>query len=327
MMGISVDKFVAAMEDHWIALGNVSSPKLRKVWAKLCTTLNEQITRAVKDPWRVFPGELGVGKTEGLKMYCSLLPYESSHPGVLVVVPRIEQAKEFADGVNAMAELSYMAYAYHSELTPAQKKSLRTGPTPLDGLADYPTLVITHQAYERGLNALVRDEVHPRWNHLTRFRPRGIATPRDAMPARRLVVIDESLNLVKTTSLTRDDLLRLQRDLPRSVTTRHPAADDVIATVAERLRQSERAEGHFPVDPREWVTKPSEAREAVENLWAAVKDAALHDDRRGRTASEKRGESRSTLDALIRLLGQSVWVFNQGASPMLTTSWLLLPDD
>jgi hypothetical protein len=47
----------------------------------------------VNDPWRVFPSELGVAKTEGLKMYCSLLQYDASHPGALVVVPRIEQAE------------------------------------------------------------------------------------------------------------------------------------------------------------------------------------------------------------------------------------------
>jgi hypothetical protein len=330
-IGVERDVFVVSMEEHWTKLGNVSSKRLRDVWRKLCRTLNDQITRTLDDPWRVFPGELGVGKTEGLKMYCSLLPYDANHPGALVVVPRIEQANQFRDGVNEMSDLPYMAYAYHSELTPAQKKSLRTGPTPLDGLADYPTLVITHQAYERGLNALVRDEVHPKWNHLTRFRPKGGATPQDAKPVRRLVVIDESMNLVQTTSVTWDDLLQLQRDLrdlPRSLTKEHVAAGDVIATVAERLRQSERVGRHFPVDPSEWLTKPSEAREVIEALWAAVKDAPIREDRRrSRTTSQKRGESRATLDALKRLLGQSVWIFNQGASPMLTTSWLLLPED
>ena len=161
MSGVAVNQFVDAMERRWtttLGKGNKTSPRLRALWAKLCETLNAQITHGASDPWPVFPAECGAGKTRGLETYCSMLPYDAEHPGVLVVVQLTRQADEVASEINKLTS-SWTAYAYHSRLD---------DPLALGLLQAFPVLVITHEAYERGLDALAHDEHHPKWKHLHR---------------------------------------------------------------------------------------------------------------------------------------------------------------
>lgn len=89
-----VGTVVDAMERRWRDFGNVSSPKLRAVWAVIVQTFSAQITHP-SEHWPVIPAELGVGKSTLAKIFCSLLRRED-HPGVLIVVRTKDQANEYA---------------------------------------------------------------------------------------------------------------------------------------------------------------------------------------------------------------------------------------
>src|SRR2546426_12348980 len=74
---VDVAAFVTRMTNRWqTTLQNTVRPELQQVWAKLCSTLNDKIEKygtVAGRKWSAFPGEMGVAKTEGLKLYCSML--------------------------------------------------------------------------------------------------------------------------------------------------------------------------------------------------------------------------------------------------------------
>src|SRR5690349_19941180 len=105
-MTVEPSVYVAAMRRHWTTtLGNVCSPSLEDVWRQMAHTFNRQIATfgtPEGDRWKVLQPETGTGKSQGLAVYCSLLP-ASDHPGVLIVTRLISQADEIAALVNRLA--------------------------------------------------------------------------------------------------------------------------------------------------------------------------------------------------------------------------------
>ena len=83
--------FVTAMDHHWRThLDNVSSDNLRLIWRQLAETWNAKIMAAETDPedyarWKILQPSTGTGKTQGLALYCSMLPGLYDAPGVLIV--------------------------------------------------------------------------------------------------------------------------------------------------------------------------------------------------------------------------------------------------
>jgi hypothetical protein len=72
---VTPEEFAAAMMDRWRSLGNISSDKLKQLWATMAATF----ARAVADDhpantttWRVLEPPTGTGKTQGLCVYAAL---------------------------------------------------------------------------------------------------------------------------------------------------------------------------------------------------------------------------------------------------------------
>src|SRR5262245_13498803 len=120
---VALNAFLDAMHSKWAEFGNVGSPALDRVWAQIAETLNSQTAEASL-PRPVIPAELGAGKTTAAKMWCSLLPSDEAHPGVLIVVRTIAQAEEFAKDVCEWSNWLGAAFAYHSDVTPRPAPSL-----------------------------------------------------------------------------------------------------------------------------------------------------------------------------------------------------------
>jgi hypothetical protein len=171
--------FVGAMSRHWSqTLKNVVSPELQETWAQMAHVFNRQIEQhgtPEGERWKVLQPATGTGKSQGLAVFCSLLP-EVEHPGVLVVVRLKVQADELAQTVNTLTGQED-ALAYHTDHK-----------VPLSKLATYPVLVITHRAYEIGLDAVNKGQQDAsNWSH---FHTWGLT-------GRRLLVIDEALDILE----------------------------------------------------------------------------------------------------------------------------------
>jgi hypothetical protein len=216
-MSVAPSVFVSAMRGHWInTLGNVTSPDLEAVWHQIASTFNRQIAAfgtTDADRWRVLQPATGTGKSQGLAVYCSLLP-TFDHPGVLIVTRLKTQADEIAATINKLVG-NTVALAYHGD-----------NRVPADTLPTFPVLVITHRAYEIGLDAINKgsatasswDRYHE-WND----------------GKRKLTVIDEALDIIEEAQIDLERVRFVRCVIPFAVAEQYPAQMSAIAALEDLL--------------------------------------------------------------------------------------------
>ncbi|WP_114011719.1 DEAD/DEAH box helicase family protein [Cohaesibacter intestini] len=200
---VDPDFYVSKMEKHWTdTLGNVSSQPLRDLWRRMCLIFNQQIDSFGTPEGKrikVLPPPTGTGKSQGLAVYCSCLE-ENGHPGVLIVVRLKKQADDAAETINQLAGKP-IALARHSD----------TSVTP-EQVEQSPVIIITHKAYENGLDAVARGEPEQSaWSQFHKFQN----------GQRRLVVIDEALDLLQESKVT----LEQAKYLHASLSSKHSAEE------------------------------------------------------------------------------------------------------
>ena len=194
--------FVQAMNRHWTkTLKNASSFALREVWHQMAEAFNHQIhmeTHSTDGRWQILKPATGTGKSQGLSVYCSMLELQR-HPGVLIVVRQICQADELADTINGLA-VQQVAFARHSD----NKISM-------DDLSQIPVAIITHQAYRLALDAISRGEETEQsaFHQFHRFRD----------GRRKLVVIDESLDVIEEARVDYNEVQMLRSTLQAAAET------------------------------------------------------------------------------------------------------------
>lgn len=238
-MFVDPNLFVSAMSQHWRStLQNAVSAPLRAVWHQMAMTFNRQISHVVKgggDEWQVIQPPTGTGKTQGLAMYCSLLPADE-HPGVLIVTRLKAQADEIVETINSMAGRP-LAIARHGDNAVA-----------LADLRSHPVLVITHKAFENGLDAVSRASAGvDSWNSYRAWQD-GV---------RRLVVIDEALDVAQEGQVTLDAVRSAEGNVPFEVRERFPAQMDVLRRMVEALENVAREEGQRQDVSRERILDDS----------------------------------------------------------------------
>ncbi|QWV96097.1 hypothetical protein KP005_11970 [Geomonas nitrogeniifigens] len=205
-MTVPMALFLEKMEQRQKGFGNVITAPLRLSWSQLCNAFNEKV-RATEDPdatetWKVLCPPTGSGKTQSLIVYASLLNTSPRflHPGMIIVTRRIEDADKIAQQINDLTReytsndtLSDMAISYHSG------KKGRVG---MNDLAAHPILVICHKAYTLALDMLNRNAgIEDTWDFFYNFDGRS----------RKLVVIDEAIDLVEYAETTEEDIEFLLR--------------------------------------------------------------------------------------------------------------------
>ncbi len=208
--------FVARMNHRWTRdFNNVSSEALRSVWKQIAITFNRKIEMHGKpdgDRWKVLQPGTGQGKSQGLAVYCSMLDTED-HPGILIVTRLKTQADELAQTINELARED-VAVSYHSDN--------RCDPA---SLAFVPVVVICHRAFELALDAATkRDEA---FSAFMAWRQHG----------RKLVVIDEALDIVEEAHVTYSDIKWLVAALPDDVVAADGPQMAVINTVGRVLKE------------------------------------------------------------------------------------------
>lgn len=211
-MTVSLISFAQAMSDHWVTLGNTPSAPLQALWRETANNLNTQMSGSHPSPSAnilVIQAETGTGKTQGLSLYCTMLPATT---GVLIVTRTKAQADEITSIINQLA-VSEIAVASHGdkELSPDE---IRVGQI----------LVITHRRYEIALESYA-------WG-----KSEGLQKLTLWSEGRRsLTVIDEAPDFVKSTKLTLDNLSKAIGNIPNHIRMQFPTIMKALNTMASHL--------------------------------------------------------------------------------------------
>ena len=328
---VSPDAFIRRMTDRWqTTLQNAVRPELQAVWSKLCSTLNNKIEKygtVEGRKWSAFPGEMGVAKTEGLKLYCAMLTEDNNgttdQPGVLIIVRLKSQAEDIQEDIDRLAGNRDVALAYHGGKYDATARIK----VKREELQNYPVLIITHAAYENGLDALSNDtvEAKARWQHLHAWNGE----------ARRLTVIDEALDLVREERATLKNLNGLRGVIPLALKLKHPEAsaaiDDAYA-IMEAIAAQKKTGKH--------QSRPVTLPEPLDftPFWNDLKENKSWPDtiRFGdptvpssviKAKSRFLRELKQTLSGLARLLRDWAWYTKARKEHLITTAWFLVPDE
>lgn len=306
---IREDQFVTRMTAHWANLGNCPSPSLQEVWKQLCRTFNEQIS-AADDKWRVVQPATGTGKSQGLALYAAMHK-DQAEVGMLIVVRLISQADEMAALINRLAGRE-IAKARHTEST-----------LTVSEMADTQILVVTHKAYELSLDKYSRGDGQ-KFDSFTTYR-------RCFEGKRQLIVIDESLDIVRQYQVELDNLAFVLGTIPSEIRSKpkHSDAfrylDELYGVLREVHSDSDDSERLVTIDSEDLPVGFSldELREECRQVhWDEVVlgiESLADRNRLSRRVDQ-------TLEASHATLEQWRYYSKKGKRHTLNTSALVVPD-
>src|SRR5262249_25286779 len=154
----------------------------------------------------------------GLETYCSMLSL-MDHPGVLIVTRMKSQADTIAENINKLAVANgineTVALAYHGDVK-----------LPVSTLCFSPVLIVTHAAYEIGMDAVNHGrEDASNWHNFHTWGSTG----------RKLVVIDEALDIIEEAQVDLEKVRALKAVIPFEIEMQFPEQMAVIRTIEETL--------------------------------------------------------------------------------------------
>ncbi len=311
-------EFTNEMEKYWSRkLGNVPSEALRKVWfqqAKVFGRYAIGITH--RDEWTVLQPPTGSGKTQGTIVYCSMLPKVAgdSHPGVLIVTRLKTDADQIAEQINALSE-EKQAVAYHS----GTKDRLK-----ITDLKKHPVLVITHRAYELALDLLGQDgRIQQTWSFFYDWKDKN----------RRLVVIDEALDIVEHSQAALEGLRQTEATLSQSIRKRFPVEVQCLNEVVDILDSYEKRTRKVKVKEHR-ILESLIKEETVPDFTALrqiMREEIRYDQLLCKTDNLEQQRLRELHDSRIRDLNNIIksWIYyaHTEYQPTLNTARLLVPDN
>jgi hypothetical protein len=314
---VEPDAFVAAMSRHWSdTLHNATSPALQAVWRQLAYTFNRQIA-AHGTPegqrWKVLQPATGTGKSQGLAVYCSMLPAED-HPGVLIVTRLKAQADEIAATINRLTGPD-TALAYHGDNRVA-----------VEELPLAPVLVITHRAYEIGMDAINQGRADAsNWSRYHEWNG----------GQRKLTVIDEALDVIEEAQIDLNRVRFIRAVIPFDIAERFPEQMAAITFVEDLLTKMAR------------IAKDREQKEQERVLWTGKLAMPVEFDMTGlrrelkavrfdqrllqRSDAEQNRKLIKHYDTIVRdiqaTLGNWNWYAKKMAEHTINTARLIVPED
>jgi hypothetical protein len=227
---IDRDEFIRKMREKWTEYGNAYSTPLGTTWLQIVDTLNRQAGADSSPIWPVIPAELGIGKTTCAKLWCAMLPAGRS---ALVVVRTRDQAREFADDVNAWSGTPKAVALF----SPDAALPCELWKTP-ERSREFPVVVVCHKSYEMGLDEFSLEAAHVRFDMVHRY----CAGRRD------IVIIDEALDQVAEARVNRAALLELMklvyklrthpRHALRNIHQHHLRAMRVLESIGRAVREA-----------------------------------------------------------------------------------------
>lgn len=193
---VNVPDFVDAMEAKMQLYGTFVTDKFRFSFEQLGACFNTVINRnreRLPATMFVLPPATGTGKTTSAKLYVSMMPDDVS---ALIVVPKVEHAKEVCDSMNQYAcrDIAKCSYAVNDEHL---DHAMRVSP---DEIQLHRIVVVTHERFRRDIKSSIQ-KLH--------FNGKQ----------RDLVIVDEQINLIQSESVTeaefRDMRLKYSDHLPK----------------------------------------------------------------------------------------------------------------
>jgi hypothetical protein len=332
------------MRQHWEThLGYPTTHPLEESWAQLAQAFIDHVkahdTVGAEVGWTVLRLPTGTGKTEGTILYSAMLSSVVSkmpqlHPGILIVTRMIKDANRIATDINGLSKKQSsnlgnsdaVAVAYHTEM---EEELTRRD------LRQFPVLVITHKAYENALDGLESNASPTSWDYFHDYLDRK----------RKLVIIDEAIDLILESRVSGDDVRSLIGLIPSPLYEEFHEEVYWLNKLQERFKELSENGGSEPVangvlyrqpmigalmgPPEEDNHFPPQFR-ALREALKEYRSTVAPFSKGKRSASED--EVRRGLDELIRDVNailQNPWMWQTKHEGKLTlnTAKLLIPDD
>ena len=313
--GIESGFFISEMKKLWEGYGNHSNDALERNWGLMAEIFQRHIDGS--PDWDILPLPTGTGKTEGACLYSALLGsnLDHKHPGVLIVTHQIESAKGIANRINKLAAeygIRETAFAFHSGLSHEQRSTAI--------FSDYPVLVITHKAYQDAMegkeHSILLGDI---MNKYLDFND----------GERRLIVIDEHLDIVENFRVTARGLHSALGFISDNVRAQHPEAVEFVHNVSVGIfdlfseEKNERIFDNFiekfkldsNVDLGDLIS-------ALSKYWP---NRGVDSERRQNRFKEERKKCVLELRGLQRMLDTWVYYFRTGEQGNFETAQVLLP--
>lgn len=312
---INPSEFVEQMERHWTeTLHNVPSEPLRLVWRQLGETLNFHLefdsNPTMRKTWTILQPPTGSGKTQGTMLYCAMFSRftDEEHPGVLIVTRLKDECDQLAREINSFGDRE-TAIAFHSD----------TKDIGITELWLHPVLVITHKAYEMALDILNKGESSrlDRWSFFHDYLTKG--------RKRKLVVIDECLDIVEENRVTLDSLNAAKGEITSELRRQFPKETEAVDEVIELLELM----AGTPGPQRERLLKKHPKIAAVESLDFTEFRRAFLEKCQDRELLDKDylRELDRRFKALQHLFRHYAYYARIEGKDTLSTARLLVPDD
>ncbi len=319
LITIDSNEFVERMQEHWeTTLGNVSSDALRLVWKQLSSTFNGYIGGHADKEWYVLQPPTGSGKTQGTIVYASMLSEleMTDHPGMLIVTRRIFDADLIADQINELSGRE-VAVSFHSD----KHKELS-----IHELSKWPVLVITHRAYELALDQIYKDQSNKdTWDYFNEWIPKFDSN------GRKLIVIDESLDIVEHNQVTASELNHTIGCLDTKLLIKYPSEIEAIKVARDHLLKIEAMNFASTTTTivksvLDDITKAPNFSELIKDLKQVRFDFQVHkndtnENNKMRSLHEKR------LNALQRIYNSWMYYARLENKETLNTARLLVPSN
>lgn len=313
---VAPDRFVKAMVDHWHGLGNRDSDALRQAWRQMAVAFNHQIIGDKRKEWAVLPMPTGTGKTEGLSLYCSMMQKSRvNHPGVLIITRQIVDADDLRDKINRLAQQD-IAVSFHSE---TNRKVLKFAQA-----RNYFVLIITHQAFGNALEAVANgDRLKSNWDYYVDW----------SGGTRKLVVIDEALDVTRSYHVGAKDLKAAYDAAPNEIRKLHRAEFRAISDMRKKLAayaKADRGKLEKLIAAGSWdmadKTDFERLLQTVAKKTTKLRQTIKSDDDAGSDTQKKRKTAfRNTICGMEAML--SGWCIHSAyrKSHTFSTSYLILP--
>ena len=264
----------------------------------------------------VLKAPTGSGKTQGTIVYCKMLSRldRRDHPGVLIVTRRIDDANQIAEQINKLSGKTDEAVAYHSD-----------NKINLERLPSFPVLVICHRAYEQAMDAMTEEgaKIQHTWPHFYSWQH---------WTDRKLVIIDEALDIVEHSQAGLDGLNQTLGEIPHVMQEKHLEAVKAIKeTTAQLAWLDNRNDKKEPVRDHMVLDKILKEGE-IPDLDALRKDMRTikYDKQLGKNDALERQRLMMRHDQRIKNLNNIFRSWRYYASyeskPTFNTARLLVPD-
>ncbi|MER9160062.1 DEAD/DEAH box helicase family protein [Mesorhizobium sp. M0715] len=207
--------FTERMKSYWTeTLGLTDSNALEEGWQQLAQAISGCDRNTLR--WQVIQQPTGSGKTQALKVLCSIQD-QIQHPGVLIVTKFREEANRLSEGINELARWK-MARPFHQEASATN-----------DQLAFAPVVVTTHASYRLALKEIADTGLNHKANRLLSYE----------CGKRDWVVIDEAFDWADNYSLSASNLRSMSGDLARAMHGELRAAAEQLFTFSIRLTDTD----------------------------------------------------------------------------------------